>query len=167
METDKTFKNLSTQYKNYLNEINNVLINFNPKKNYSFLEINNYYNSINDINNKLFIVEKDIELLIDKYDKTNEIIYKLRNLIKKRNTEIIRNLLKSDLYKTYINNLQNEYKKPIKSINESFIELIKIYSMKWKCCWSFLQIDENGHPKKIQLFDINDIKLLKNKLKIL
>jgi hypothetical protein len=39
--------------------------------------------------------------------------------------------------------------------------------MKWKCCWSFLQIDENGYPKKIQLFDINDIKLLKNKLKII
>ena len=32
MDTDKTFKNLSTQYKNYLHEINNVLINFNPKK---------------------------------------------------------------------------------------------------------------------------------------
>ena len=37
------------------------------------------------------------------------------------------------------------------------MEIIKKYSMTWKCCWSFLKIDDNGHIKNIELFDINDI----------
>ena len=38
--------------------------------------------------------------------------------------------------------------------------------MVWKCCWSFLEIAENGLIKKIQLFDINDINFIRDKLNI-
>ena len=38
--------------------------------------------------------------------------------------------------------------------------------MTWRCCWSFLEIDDNGHIKKMELFDINDINFFKQKLNI-
>ena len=163
---DKKFKNLTAQYKTYLESINVVLKDFNPKKEYSINEINLLYNSINDINIKQLIVEKDIEELIKNYDKSNEIIYKLRYLLKKRNKEIIRNVLKSEIYKNYINKLSIDYNKSKNEIEGALIELIKKYSMKWKCCWSFIEIDNNGNLKKIELFDLNDIKFIKEKLKI-
>jgi len=52
MEPEKKFKNLSLQYRNYLDEVNKILISYNPKIKYSFIDINNYYRMINDINNK-------------------------------------------------------------------------------------------------------------------
>jgi hypothetical protein len=43
---------------------------------------------------------------------------------------------------------------------------MKKYSMTWKCCWSFLEIDDSGNPKSINLFDINDILFFKQNLHI-
>ncbi len=37
--------------------------------------------------------------------------------------------------------------------------------MTWKCCWSFVEIDENGNIKKMELFDLNDINYLKEMVK--
>jgi hypothetical protein len=50
--------------------------------------------------------------------------------------------------------------------DEIALELIKKYSMVWKCCWSFIEIDNKGIVKKIQLFDINDINFIRDKLNI-
>ena len=166
MEKDKKFKNLPSEYKIYLDIINDILKNFDSKKDYTFNEINLLYNSINDVNIKKLIVEKDIERLIKDYEKTNETIYKLRSVLRKRNKEIIRNVLKSEIYKNYINKLSIDYKKSFKEVDEAGIDLIKKYAMTWKCCWSFIEIDNIGVIKKIELFDINDIKFIKEKLKI-
>ena len=168
MELDKKIKNLNARYKNYLDEISKVLITFDIKKEYSYQEINTIYEIISKINEKNLIVEKDIDDLIKNYEKSNEIINKLQNLIKKRNKIIIKNLLTSDLYKNFINKLLLDYKDynvDKNKIESIILELIKKYSMVWKCCWSFIQIDSNGVIKKIQLFDINDINFVKEKLK--
>jgi hypothetical protein len=79
---------------------------------------------------------------------------------------IIKNLLSSELYKIFINKLANDYKVDKKNINNIVLELIKKYSMTWKCCWSFVEIDNNGTIKKIQLFDINDIQFIKDRINI-
>lgn len=162
---DKKFKNLSAQYKNYLDDVNNFLKTFDYNKNSEFKDINNLYNMINDLNDKHLIVEKDIDHMFKNYEKSNEIIYKLRKLLKMRNKEIIRRLLLSDVYKNYITKLSTEYKKSSKIIEPIIINLIKKYSMTWKCCWSFVEIDENGNIKKMELFDLNDINYLKEMLK--
>ena len=166
MEREKKFKNLSAQYRNYLDEVNKVLIAYDPSKEHSFKELNNYYNMINVINIRLLIVEKDIYHLFKNYGKTNENIYKLKNLLKQRNKIIIRNLLTSSLYQEYIKKLSIDNKKNIKHIEDTLIELMKKYAMTWRCCWSFLEIDDNGHIKKMELFDINDINFFKQKLNI-
>jgi len=157
----KTIKNLSSEYKKYLKEIENVLINYNVKEVYKFNILNKYYNDINTVNTELLIVEKDIDNLINSYEKSdqNETINKLKSLLRQRNSEIIRNLLKSSLYKDYIEKLYIEGGKKISKakIDSVMMEIIKKYSMTWKCCWSFLKIDDNGHIKNIELFDINDI----------
>ena len=121
---------------------------------------------INDVNTRLLIVEKDIHHLFKNYAKTNENIYKLKNLLRQRNKIIIRNLLTSSLYEEYLKKLSIDNKRTIKHIEETLIELMKKYAMTWRCCWSILEIDENGHIKKMELFDINDINFFKERLKI-
>ena len=130
--------------------------------NLSFTDINSLYYRINDLNTQLLIVEKDIYNLFYNYEEKNETIAKLKDLVEKRNKHIITNLLKSKIYQDYITELQNVYKKNKVDIEEKFFKLIKKYSMSWKCCWSFLDIDDTGNIKKIQLFDTDDIKLFKD-----
>jgi hypothetical protein len=166
MEREKKFKNLSAQYRNYLDEVQKILITYIPTKEYSFKELNNYYNMINDVNTRLLIVEKDIHHLFKNYAKTNENIYKLKNLLRQRNKILIRNLLTSSLYAEYLKKLSIDNKRSIKHIEDTLIELMKKYAMTWRCCWSILEIDENGHIKKIELFDINDINFFKERLKL-
>ena len=157
----KTIKNLSSEYKKYLKEIENVLINYNVSEVYKFNMLNKYYNDVNAVNTELLIVEKDIDNLINSYEKSdqNETINKLKSLLKQRNSEIIRNLLKSSIYQNYLEKLYIDGGKKISKtkIDGVMMEIIKKYAMSWKCCWSFLKIDDNGHIKNIELFDINDI----------
>jgi dsDNA-specific endonuclease/ATPase MutS2 len=159
---DKKFKNLSTEYKKYLTQVEKILKNYDQKKELSFKEINDLYNRINDINIQLLIVEKDIYNLFYNFDGNNETINKLKNLVENRNKEIIRKLLESSIYKNYITKLQSIYKKSEREIKDAFFKLLKKYSMSWKCCWSFLDMDEHATIKKIELFDVNDIKLFTN-----
>jgi len=121
---------------------------------------------ISNINEKNLIIEKDIDNLFKNYEKSNIIISKLEDLLKKRNKIIIKSLLNSDLYKNFINKLSIEYKKSYKIIDSIILELLKKYSMSWKCCWSFLEINLDGIVKKIELFDLNDINFIREKLNI-
>ena len=166
MEKDKKFKNLSSQYKNYLDEISKILVTYDVKKEYSFQEINTIYNIISNINEKHLIVERDISHLFINYEKSNEFISKLRDLLRKRKKEIIKNLLTSELYKSFINKLSIEYKKSSSTIEKIIDELIKKYAMTWKCCWSFVEVDSSGNIKKIELFDISDINFIREKMNI-
>ena len=53
------------------NSIKNVL---------KLYKLNKYYKMINEVNNKLLILENDIYHLFTNYEKTNDTIYKLKNL---------------------------------------------------------------------------------------
>jgi hypothetical protein len=164
----KTFKNLSSEYKKYLKEIENVLINYNVNEIYKFSILNKYYNDINAVNTELLIVEKDIDNLINSYEKSdqNETINKLKSLLKQRNSEIIRNLLKSSIYQNYLEKLYIDNNKKISKtkIDQVMMEIIKKYAMSWKCCWSFLNLDESGNIKNMELFDLNDINFYNEKI---
>lgn len=159
---DKKFKILSPEYKKYLIEVEKILKLYDQKKELSFKDINELYNRINDLNTQSLIVEKDIYNLFYNYEGNNEAINRLKNLVEKRNREIIRKLLESSIYKNYIIKLQSLYNKSEKEIKDAFFKLLKKYSMSWKCCWSFLDIDEHATIRKIELFDVNDIKLFTN-----
>jgi hypothetical protein len=158
----KIFKNLSNDYKKYLDNIAIILDTFDINNTYKFSELNKFYNDVNNINTELLIVEKDIDNLINYYEKCdkNKITIKLKSLLKKRNEQIIRNLLKSSIYQDYIEKLYLEKSKKISKakIDEALLEIIKKYAMSWRCCWSFLKIDDNGIIKGMELFDISDIK---------
>ena len=159
---DKKFKILSPEYKKYLIEVERILKLYDQKKELSFKDINELYNRINDLNTQSLIVEKDIYNLFYNYEGNNEAINRLKNLVEKRNREIIRKLLESSIYKNYIIKLQSLYNISEKEIKDAFFKLIKKYSMSWKCCWSFLDIDDQANIRKIELFDVNDIKLFTN-----
>jgi len=159
---DKKFKNLSPEYKKYLIQVEKIIKLYDQKTELSFKDINELYNRINDLNIQSLIVEKDIYNLFYNYEGNNETINRLKNLVEKRNREIIRRLLESSIYKNYVIKLQSLYNKSEREIKDAFFKLIKKYSMSWKCCWSFLDIDEHANIKRVELFDVNDIKLFKN-----
>jgi hypothetical protein len=159
---DKKFKILSPEYKKYLTQVEKILKKYDVSTEISFKEINALYYDLNDLNTKLLLVEKDIYNLFYNYEEKNETIAKLKNLVEKRNKQIITNLLKSKIYQDYITELQITYKKKKVDIEDKFFKLIKKYSMSWKCCWSFLDMDINGNIKKIQLFDVTDIKIFQD-----
>lgn len=160
---DKKFKILSPEYKKYLTQVEKILKNYDhDKTTLSFEGINTLYYRINDLNTQLLIVEKDIYNLFYNYDEKNITISKLKDLVERRNKQIITNLLKSKIYQDYIAELQITYKKKKTDIEDKFFKLIKKYSMSWKCCWSFLDIDNAGNIKSIQLFDVADIKLFQD-----
>lgn len=167
MELEKKFKNLNARYNKYLEEVSKVLNTYDEKKEYSFQEINTIYDTVSKINQDNLIVEKDIDHLFKNYEKSNLALSKLESIVKKRNKIIIKNLLTSEIYKKFINKLSIDYKTSSKNIETIILELIKKYSMVWKCCWSFIEIDNKGLIKKIELFDINDINFVKEKLKLL
>ena len=166
VEKDKNFTNLNSRYKTYLEEIEKILASFDVRKEYSFDEINQKYKIISQINTKNLIVEKDIELLFNNYEKTNQTISKLKSLLKKRNKYIISNLLRSSLYRQYIEKLHKDLKKPLSKIEPIILEIIKKYSMSWKCCWSILSTTDEGNITNFEIFDLNDLSYIKEKLSI-
>jgi hypothetical protein len=166
MEPEKKFKNLNARYNKYLEGVSKILNTYDEKKEYSFQEINVIYETLSKINQENLIVEKDIDHLFKNYEKSNQTLSKLESIVKKRNKIIIKNLLSSELYKIFLNKLAQEYKTDKNKIEIIILELIKKYSMVWKCCWSFIEVDSNGTIKKIQLFDINDIQFIKDRINI-
>ena len=92
---DKKFKILSPEYKRYLTQVERILKNYDhDKTTLSFEGINTLYYRINDLNTQLLIVEKDIYNLFYNYDEKNVTISKLKDLVERRNKQIITNLLK-------------------------------------------------------------------------
>jgi len=168
MEKKKTekFKHLTSQYKNYLSKVDKILVNLKDDEE-TFSELNKLYTKINDLNTKSLILEKDIDDLFHNYTGNNETVPKMKQLLKKRNKIIIFNLLNSSQYKEYVKKLQTEYKVSLSRIEEALQTMIKKYSMTWKCCWSFVEIADNGKIKKIELFDIDDIEYFKKKIRVI
>jgi hypothetical protein len=168
MEKKKTekFKHLTSQYKNYLSKVDKILVNLKNDEE-KFSELNKLYTKINELNTKSLILEKDIDDLFYNYTGNNETVPKMKQLLKKRNKIIISNLLNSNQYKEYVKKLQTEYKVSLSRIEKALQMMIKKYSMTWKCCWSFVDIADDGKIKKIELFDIDDIEYFKKKIRVI
>ena len=167
MEKKKTekFKHLTSQYKKYLHDVDKILKNY--KDDDTFENLNKLYTKINDLNTKSLILEKDIDDLFHNYTGNNETVPKMKQLLKKRNKIIIFNLLNSNQYKEYVKKLQTQYKVSLSNVENAISHMIKKYSMTWKCCWSFVEINDDGKIKKIELFDINDIEYFKKKIRVI
>ena len=167
MEKKKTekFKHLTSQYKNYLSKVDKILVNLKDDEE-KFSELNKLYTKINELNTKSLILEKDIDDLFHNYTGNNETVQKMKKLLKKRNKIIVFNLLNSNQYKEYVKKLQTQYKVSLSRVEKALQMMIKKYSMTWKCCWSFVEIADDGKIKKIELFDINDIEYFKKKIRV-
>ena len=166
MEKKKTekFKHLTSQYKKYLHDVDKILKNY--KDDDTFENLNKLYTKINDLNTKSLILEKDIDDLFHNYTVNNETIQKMKQLLKKRNKIIVFNLLNSIQYKEYVKKLQTQYKVSLSRVEKALQMMIKKYSMTWKCCWSFVEINDDAKIKKIELFDVDDIEYFKKKIRV-
>lgn len=170
----KKFFNLSLNYKNLLNDIKNILNNDLITKiannKISFLEINNLFVEINNICYKNNCNIYDLNRLINFYDKENIIIQILKKLTNLRNKHIILNAKNNILWDSNLKNVQIKIKKltnktfEIKKIEDYFLEVLKKYKYYWDGYWHIFEIDTKGNIKNINLFDIEEIEEIKNKL---
>ena len=170
----KKFFNLTSNYRNLLNDIKNILNNKLITKiasnEISFIELNNLFNQINDLCYKNNCNIYDLNRLINFYDKNNVIIEILKKLTSLRNKNIIINSKDTKLWKENLLNIQirlenlTNKKFQINLIESEFIKILKKYKYYWDGYWHIFDLDSKGNIININLFDIEEIEEIKENL---
>ena len=165
----KRFVNLPQNYKLFLDEfktiLNKTLVENILKNELSYQEVLKLHNYIDSIAEKYNCNSYDINKLINFYDKDNKLVDLLKKISSLRNKYIVVKSQKTDLWKHNIDNLKNKFKKYNKTnIEQAFIKLLKKYKYDWNGLWTIFDIDKNGDIKNINIFDLDDLKIIESYL---
>lgn len=161
----KRFVNLPQNYKLFLDEfktiLNKTLVENILRNELSYEEVLKLHNYIDSIAEKYNCNSYDINKLINFYDKDNKLVDLLKKISSLRNKLIVVKSQKTDLWKNNINNLKNKFKKYNKTnIEKAFVKLLKKYKYDWNGLWTIFDIDKNGDIKNINIFDLDDLKII-------
>jgi len=163
----KTFVNLPQNYKLFLDEfktiLNKSLLENILRNELSYEEVFKLHNYIDSIAEKYNCNSYDINKLINFYDKNNKLIDLLKKIASLRNKYIVVKSQKTDLWKNNIDNLKSKFKKYNKTnIEQAFVKLLKKYKYDWNGLWTIFDIDKNGNIKNINIFDLDDLKIIES-----
>lgn len=163
----KRFVNLPQNYKLFLDEfktiLNKTLVENILKNELSYQEVLKLHNYIDSIAEKHNCNSYDINKLINFYDKDNKLVDLLKKISSLRNKYIVVKSQKTDLWKNNIDNLKNKFKKYNKTnIEQAFVKLLKKYKYDWNGLWTIFDIDKNGDIKNINIFDLDDLKIIES-----
>lgn len=163
----KTFVNLPQNYKLFLDEfktiLNKALLENILRNELSYEEVFKLHNYIDSIAEKYNCNSYDINKLINFYDKNNKLIDLLKKIASLRNKYIVVKSQKTDLWKNNIDNLKSKFKKYSKTnIEQAFFKLLKKYKYDWNGLWTIFDIDKNGNIKNINIFDLDDLKIIES-----
>lgn len=163
----KRFVNLPQNYKLFLDEfktiLNKTLVENILKNELSYQEVLKLHNYIDSIAEKYNCNSYDINKLINFYDKDNKLVDLLKKISSLRNKYIVVKSQKTDLWKNNIDNLKNKFKKYNKTnIEQAFVKLLKKYKYDWNGLWTIFDIDKNGDIKNINIFDLDDLKIIES-----
>lgn len=163
----KRFVNLPQNYKLFLDEfktiLNKTLVENILKNELSYQEVLKLHNYIDSIAEKYNCNSYDINKLINFYDKDNKLVDLLKKISSLRNKYIVVKSQKTDLWKHNIDILKNKFKKYNKTnIEQAFVKLLKKYKYDWNGLWTIFDIDKNGDIKNINIFDLDDLKIIES-----
>ena len=162
----KTFVNLPSNYRSFLEKVTKILDESIIKKiasnNINFEDINNLHNEIETLGETLNCSSYDINKMINYYEKSNVVIDILKKISSTRNKLIVYFAQNSILWEKNLNDIKSKLLK-LKNIDKStediekkFVKILKKYKYDWDGLWSIIDISKSGKIKNICLFDYND-----------
>jgi hypothetical protein len=163
---NKKFSNLSSGYKNILSDIETVIAPYRTviiDKSINLKKLIKLYDAINSL------ADQDIDLnsLINNYTKSNDTITCLLALVKIRNKIILKNCTDSSLWRSNLKELTNHFntiftdKCTETDVEKALNYLFKKYATHWVGYWTLIDINKKYDVKKIHVFDLNDIDIMK------
>lgn len=180
--SNRTFVNLSTKYRNLLNDISGIITDNDKSgildKSIPYRRLMEMYNQIDEFIIKNECTSYDLDNMIYNYKKKNELLELLKRFIYVRNRHIIKNACGSEYWKKNIDTLVEICNKLFsvqckkEDIDYSFLEVLKEYLKYWEGFWSTIELTKTGLIKNISVLDTEDFDLLfiyvsrKNKWKI-
>lgn len=174
----KKFSNLSSNYKNFLQECSNIFNNIELNDNLDLSKLNILHKSIEECLQPNELQISDINHLIENYLKNNNQIINLQKLVHLRNYKIIQILLRSgdvshlsdgkrsNQWKEFIIKLKSKCNETnTKKIENSFIKLLEKYLGTWNTIEKFIILDKKNSIKTVEIVDPDDFNFLINILK--
>jgi len=157
------FVNLSAKYKKLLDETSKLISTKDKddlkNEKMTFKRLNQLYLSISALleNGECDIF--DMNHLLNNYNKSNIIVDQLRSIVKQRNSIILDKAKKTEYWKNTLNKLNESLikKLKIKTIEDTFLELLKKYENNWMGYWTIIEIDKQGEIKDINIIDEDDL----------
>jgi hypothetical protein len=156
----KYFSNLNSNYRTFLNKIDELVSNIDKNSNYILLD--NIHNSIELIAKELEIYTNDINRILVYCTNTHPTIKKLKDFTYLKNIKLVEKAIKDEKYKLCLNKLLEECNKKLKKqlilkdIETQLIILWNKYFTYWNGFWKYI-IHEKGRIKKVEFIDPTDI----------
>jgi hypothetical protein len=164
MNNNKFYK-LTNNYKEFLTFVEKNL-NIEIDETTKLKKIINIYEILENEIIKYGLEINDINHLLTNYDKDNSEITKLKKLVYYKNFLILKKVIRSNEWKTFIINLTDyiflkiEKKYSIKKVENIFIELLKQYLGFWNGFWKFFNFNKKYIIKKISIIDPDDFNYI-------
>ena len=167
---NRTFVNLSTKYRNLLNDISGIITDQDKSgiidKTITYKRLMDIYNQIDDFILKNECTSYDLDNMIYNYKKKNELLDLLKKFIYLRNRHIIKNACGTEYWKKNMDYLVDLCNKVFsvqcktEDIDYSFLEVLKEYLKYLEGFWTTIEITKTGLIKNIGIIDIDDYDLL-------
>jgi len=158
----KKFVNLPKNYREYLENCNKI-INIDINDLIDLTLLNQLHKEI-----EYFLIKHDLQIsdinhIIQNYDKENEIINKIKKLIYYRNFKLIKLILRSKIWQTFIINLKSKIDKEltIKQIENGVVNLFQKYIGTWNTIDKYIKMKKN-EIKEIEIIDPEDYQYIIN-----
>ena len=105
----KSFVTLTSSYRSFLSDADDILTNHNIDKTSTLGKINKFYDDIHNILGNYEMQISDINHLLTNYDKPNDVINKLKKVVSLRNYLVITMGMKNPKWTTFIDKLKERY----------------------------------------------------------
>jgi len=163
-------KRLPDNFRPALDEIKKTFV---YKDSNSFHKLTTMWNKVNKVFNKYNCENPDINNVISNYQLDNEygeLIGKLKRLTASRNKCIAKKAFNSDNWKSFIHSMKKEMSNVLnkelhtRDVNKGVLAVMKNYKNDWNGFWTIVDISNNGTINKLSMFDIEDLKCLRDNI---
>jgi hypothetical protein len=163
----KKFVNLTSNYKNFLLDCENIFKLIELNDILSIEKLNDIYININLCIQSNELQISDINHLIQNYSKPNDQVNNLKKFVYLRNYLIIKILLRSSKWKDFISKLKIKCNNAnTKNVENAFIKLLEKYLGMWNTIDKIINLDKRNNIKMVEIIDPDDYSFIFNILKI-
>jgi len=163
----KKFVNLTSNYKNFLLDCENIFKLVELNDSLSIEKLNELHMAINLCIQSNELQISDINHLIQNYSKPNDQVNNLKKFVYLRNYLIIKILLRSSKWKDFISKLKIKCNSTnTKDVENAFIKLLEKYLGIWNTIDKIINLDKRNNIKIVEIIDPDDYSFIFNILKI-